>query len=279
MTDPMPPFNWSDGGSQFIMVEGLQLEAACFGPPPEQAPTLVLLHEGLGCVALWRDFPEKLATATGNGVFVYSRAGYGQSSPCSLPRPLDYMSREANSVLPAVLDGIGFRRGVLLGHSDGATIAALYGGLSGDLRVRGLVLIAPHFFTEPEGLQAIADARLQYQTGNLRQRLGKYHADVDCAFTGWNDAWLDPEFRDWNVTDAIDHLRIPVLAIQGREDAYGTLAQIEEIENRIYSPLETELLSGCGHAPHLEQESKTLQAVTGFVDRLNRIEAVEVALS
>ncbi len=182
-------------------------------------------------------------------------------------------------MLPAVLDGIGFRRGVLLGHSDGATIAALYGGLSGDLRVRGLVLIAPHFFTEPEGLQAIADARLQYQTGNLRQRLGKYHADVDCAFTGWNDAWLDPEFRDWNVTDAIDHLRIPVLAIQGREDAYGTLAQIEEIENRIYSPLETELLSGCGHAPHLEQESKTLQAVTGFVDRLNRIEAVEVALS
>ena len=188
MNDPMTHFDWLPGNSQILDVEGVRLETICFGPPPEQAATLILLHEGLGCVALWRAFPEALAEATGLGVFAYSRAGYGQSDPCSLPRPLDYMEREARDSLPRVLDAIGFRQGLLLGHSDGASIAALHGGFGDDLRVRGLVLMAPHFFTEPEGLAAIADARSQYQSGELRNRLGKYHADVDCAFLGWNDA-------------------------------------------------------------------------------------------
>jgi len=278
MNDPMTHFDWLPGNSQILDVEGVRLETICFGPPPEQAATLILLHEGLGCVALWRAFPEALAEATGLGVFAYSRAGYGQSDPCSLPRPLDYMEREARDSLPRVLDAIGFRQGLLLGHSDGASIAALHGGFGDDLRVRGLVLMAPHFFTEPEGLAAIADARSQYQSGELRNRLGKYHADVDCAFLGWNDAWLDPGFRDWNITDTIDHLRIPVLAIQGRQDAYGTLKQIEEIDSRIYSPLETLIVDGCGHAPHLEQASVTLKAIVGFVDRLLRLEAEEVVM-
>ena len=175
-----------------------------------------MLHEGLGCVALWRDFPRRLAAATGFGVFAYSRAGYGQSDPVPLPRPLDYMTREARETLPELLDAIGLRRGVLLGHSDGASIAAIYAGSVEDFRVRGLVLMAPHFFTEKGGLASIAAAREAYATSDLRAKLAKYHRDVDNAFRGWNDAWLDPGFKAWNIADAIDYLRVPALGDSGR---------------------------------------------------------------
>ena len=171
------------------------------GPRPDAAPTLVLLHEGLGCVGLWGDFPEKLQEATGAGVFVYSRAGYGQSSPVTLPRPLTYMHDEARDMLPRLLDEIGFRRGLLIGHSDGASIAAIYAGSHQDHRVGGLVLIAPHFFTEDAGIASIVEARKAYETGDLRQRLSRWHADVDNAFKGWNGAWLDPDFRQWDITE------------------------------------------------------------------------------
>jgi pimeloyl-ACP methyl ester carboxylesterase len=275
----MTNFIWQDGGSDFISVKNQRLEVASFGPAPDQAPTIILLHEGLGCVALWRDFPEKLAARTGYGVFVYSRSGYGQSDPCPLPRPLDYMTREAMDVLPSVLDQIGFEQGILLGHSDGATIAAIHAGMSGDLRIRGLALSAPHFFTEAVGLASIASAKENFDSGALRSKLAKHHADVDCAFRGWNDAWLDAGFKEWNVAETIDYLRIPVLAIQGRDDAYGTLAQIEEIGSRIYSPLDAEIFDGCGHAPHAEMPEKTLQIVAEFAARLQRIETERVALS
>ena len=159
----MPAFDWRGGASGFLTIEGKRLETFCRGPAPDAAPTIVMLHEGLGCVALWRDFPEQLAAATGLGVFAYSRAGYGQSDPAPLPRPLDYMTREARETLPAVLEAIGFERGILLGHSDGASIAAIYAGTVEDFRVRGLVLMAPHFFTEESGLAAIATAREAYE--------------------------------------------------------------------------------------------------------------------
>ena len=188
----MTDFEWRDGAASTITVNGKTLEAVCYGPPPGKAPTIVMLHEGLGCVALWRDFPRKVAEATGFGVFAWSRAGYGQSDPVELPRPLDYMTREALDVLPGVLDAIGFRYGILLGHSDGASIAAIYAGGVEDFRVRGLVLMAPHFFTEEAGLQAIAAAKTAYEGGDLRERLAKYHGHVDNAFYGWNGAWLDP---------------------------------------------------------------------------------------
>lgn len=272
----MNKFTWSDGARGAIDVDGCLLDSVCYGPAPAESPTIVLLHEGLGCVELWRDFPQKLAAATGYGVFVYSRAGYGKSDGCELPRRIDYMTDEALRVLPQVLGAIGFQRGILLGHSDGATIAAIYAGSVEDFRIRGLVLMAPHFFTEEMGLSAIANARQQFETGDLRHKLARYHSDVDTAFRGWNDAWLNPEFGHWNVSEVIDYLRIPVLAIQGRDDQYGTLAQIEEIENRIYSPVDIEILEDCGHAPHLEQADKTLQCVVEFVARLDRIEAVSV---
>ncbi len=259
-----------------LVIDGKALEYACFGPPPGTAPTIVMLHEGLGCTALWRDFPERVAQATGMGVFVFSRAGYGGSDPVELPRPLDFMTREATETLPAVLDAIGFERGLLFGHSDGASIAAIYAGSVDDFRMRGLVLLAPHFFTEPMGLAAIAQARTAYDSGNLRARLAKYHRHVDVAFRGWNDCWLDPGFEAWNVGEVIDYLRIPTLAIQGRDDQYGTLAQIEEIETRSYAPVEMLVLDDCQHAPHLEQPDAVLAALSDFAARLERIEAAQV---
>ena len=268
----MAGFDWTLGAPQRLLVDGVHLEAQAFGPPPGEAPTLVLLHEGLGCVALWRDFPQTLAARTGMGVFAWSRAGYGRSDAVTLPRPLDYMTREAVESLPRVLDAVGFRRGALVGHSDGATIAALYAGGVYDPRVRALVLMAPHFFTEPVGLAAIARARAAYEGGDLRARLAKYHDHVDVAFHGWAGAWLDPDFARWNVADALDYLRVPTLVIQGEEDAYGTARQVETVAERSYAPVEVEMLPGCGHAPHLEAPERTLDAIAAFCARWERIE-------
>ena len=274
----MAGFQWRSGQSAFINVSGIRLETVCHGPAPGKAPTIVMLHEGLGCVDMWRDFPRLHAEATGFGVFAWSRAGYGRSDPVGLPRPLDYMTREALDVLPRLLDAIEFESGILLGHSDGASIAAIYAGSVEDFRVRGLVLIAPHFFTEPGGLASIAAAKEAYERGDLRQRLARYHEHVDVAFRGWNDAWLDPGFEAWNIADAIDYLRIPVLAIQGADDQYGTLAQIAEIEKRIHAPLETVILPDCRHAPHIEQPEKALAAITEFCTRLQSIEGAAVEI-
>ena len=267
---------WSPLSGQTMTIAGTQLECICHGPGPAAAPTIILLHEGLGCVAMWRDFPARLAAATGFGVFAYSRAGYGQSDPVTRPRPLDYMTREASDTLPAILDHIGFRRGILLGHSDGASIAAIYAGSHEDHRVRGLVLMAPHFFTEASGLAAIAAARSAYHAGDLKARLSKYHRHPDTAFLGWNDAWLDPAFREWNIADVIDYLRIPVLAIQGRNDPYGTYEQIREVESRSYAPVDVEILEGCAHAPHVDQPARTLELISAFTRRLERIEAAAI---
>ncbi len=268
---------WTAKG--FLTASGKSLEYACWGCPPSEAPTLVLLHEGLGCTALWRDFPAKLAEATGFGVFAYSRAGYGQSDPADLPRPLDYMTREATEVLPEVLDAIGFERGVLVGHSDGATISAIYAGSVIDMRVRGVVTMAPHFFTEDMGLTEIAAAKQVFDRGDLRDRMAKYHADPDNTFRGWNDSWLHPDFKEWNVSEVIDYIRVPVLAIQGKDDQYGTLAQIEELESRSYAPVDSVILYDCRHTPFLDQPEKVLSAIADFCARLERIEAAQPELA
>ena len=258
-------FDWRPYQSQALRADGRMLEAMCLGHPPSESPTIILLHEGLGCVALWRDFPEALSEATGCGVFLYSRAGYGQSDPVALPRPLDYMTREATLVLPGIIDAVGADNVILLGHSDGATIAAIHAGLVSDARVQGLVLMAPHFFTEADGLASIRQARAAYEQGDLRGRLAKYHADPDVAFLGWCDAWLDPGFRHWNVAHVLDGIRVPVLAVQGEDDQYGTKAQIDQIAARSAAPIDIEMLPECGHSPHLEKPEETLSCVARFV--------------
>ena len=270
---------WSPSPAAPLCIGALALEYACWGPPPARAPTLVLLHEGLGSVGLWKDFPARLAQATGMGVFAYSRAGYGRSDPITLPRPLDFQTREATEVLGPVLNAAGIGQAILLGHSDGATIAAIHAGSVSDQRIRGLILIAPHFFTEPEGLAAIHAAGKAYESGTLKAKLARHHNDVEGAFRGWHGVWTDPEFESWDVADVIDHWRIPCLAIQGTADPYGTLAQIAEIEGRIYAPFESLILADCGHAPHQEHTKETLTAITAFCGRLDRLERVEVALA
>jgi pimeloyl-ACP methyl ester carboxylesterase len=181
------------------------------------------------------------------------------------------MQREATETLPALLDTIGFRRGLLLGHSDGASIAAYYVGSHQDHRVRGVLLMAPHFFVETEGLAEIANAKKAYETTDLRAKLARHHANVDVAFRGWNDAWLDPKFATaFDITDALAYIRVPVLVIQGADDRYGTLAQVRIVEDECYCPVETLVLPGCGHAPHREKSQETLDTITAFSDRIFR---------
>ena len=254
--------------SGFLTLGAQRLEYRMVGPRPDQAPTLVLLHEGLGCVGLWGDFPEKLSAATGCGVFVYSRAGYGQSSPVKLPRPLTYMHDEARETLPVLLDSIGFKRGLLIGHSDGASIAAIYAGSHQDHRVGGLVLIAPHFFTEDSGIASIVEARKAYETGDLRARLARWHADVDNAFKGWNGAWLDPNFRQWDIAEFLAYIRVPVLIVQGEDDQYGTLKQIECGKQECYCPVEVALVPRARHSPQRDKPDETLKAIADFVARV-----------
>src|ERR1700716_2355074 len=201
--------------SGFLRIGAADLEYRMIGPAPEDAPTIVMLHEGLGSAALWGDFPDKLQAATGAGVLVYSRAGYGASTPVTLPRPLDYMHIEALEILPDLLDKIGFRRGLLLGHSDGASIAAIYAGANQDHRVQGLAMIAPHFIVEDISVTSIAEIKKAYETSDLRSKLARWHSDVDNAFYGWNGAWLDPRVLSWDILEYLAYIRVPVAILEG----------------------------------------------------------------
>lgn len=251
-----------------LVVGGRRLETEWWGPRPDKAPTLVLLHEGLGCVALWRDFPDGLTAATGFGVFAYSRFGYGRSDTVRLPRPLGYMHDEAQAMLPAVLAAAGIGPCVLVGHSDGASIAAIHAGSVADSRVRGLALIAPHFFVEDVTLASIAAVRTAYERDNLRARLARYHAHVDAAFRGWSDAWLDPAFRAWDISAELAAIRVPMLLLHGVEDPYGTEAQLRLAERVACCPVETVLVPGARHSPHTETPGPTRDAVAGFARRV-----------
>ncbi|WP_407178117.1 alpha/beta fold hydrolase [Bradyrhizobium sp. STM 3562] len=256
--------------SGFLRIGDSELEYRMIGPAPDQAPTIVVLHEGLGSAALWGDFPANLQAATGAGVFVYSRAGYGASSPVSLPRPLDYMQREALEVLPKLLDQIGFRRGLLVGHSDGASIAAIYAGGVQDHRLSGLALIAPHFMVEDVSVASIAEIRTSYETTELRTKLARWHKDVDNAFYGWNGAWLDPKFRNWDISDYLAYIRVPVAIVQGEADQYGTVRQIEIAQEECYCPVEVTLLDDAGHSPHREAPAATVSAISEFAKAVLR---------
>ncbi len=255
-----------------VLPEG-SIDTAWWGPSADAAPTIVLLHEGLGSLGLWRDFPAKLAETTGCGVFAFSRLGYGQSDPVALPRPLDYLAREGRDVLPRVVAAAGIQRKILLGHSDGASIAAAYAGSIQDFDLLGIILEAPHFFTEPHGLAAIAVTGERYQEGNLRERLARHHRDVDNAFLGWLNAWLDPGYpAALDLIPDLAHIRVPILAIQDDGDPYGTLGQIAAIQRETYCPVETLILPGDSHAPHADATETVLATVQDFVNRLRRDE-------
>jgi pimeloyl-ACP methyl ester carboxylesterase len=234
------------------------------------APMIVMLHEGLGSAALWGAFPDRLAEATGCAIFVYSRAGYGASSPVPLPRPLTYMHDEALQVLPRLLDAIGFERGALLGHSDGGSIAAIFAGGVPDLRVEAISLFAPHFFTEDFGLQEIARAKELYEAGDLKPRLARWHKNVDVSFYGWNGAWLDPGFRQWTITEYLPRMRCAVQILQGEKDPYGSMRQADVLVEH-YPATEVVALPNVGHSPHREAADATLAAAADFFRRALRL--------
>lgn len=235
-------------------------------PGTQAGPTLVLLHEGLGCVAMWRRFPDLLSAATDLPVLSYSRPGYGHSSSIVLPRPLDFHSRDALDVLPYFLDAAAIEDCILVGHSDGASIAVVYAGATQDPRVRALVLMAPHVLTEQKTVMSIAAAKRSFEATDLRDKLARYHGkNVDCAFWGWCDAWLDTDFRRWDITPWLPAIKLPVLTVRGEDDAYNTAVHVERIATGVSGPVTRVDLPDCGHAPHLEQTERALEAVSSFV--------------
>lgn len=252
-----------------IRADGRRLEAAWIGERSD-GPTLVLLHEGLGCIAMWRDWPEMLARATGSRVLAYSRAGYGGSDPIERPRPLDYMQHEGLVVLPQVLDAARIDAAILVGHSDGASIALVHAGTpAARPRIRGLVALAPHVMCEHVSVRAIEASREAWSHGDLRERLAKHHGtNVEHAFWGWNDAWLDPGFRHWNIESYLPGIAIPLALVQGTNDAYGTTRQLDAIEAGVRGPVARATIPDCGHSPHRDRPQATTAAVVELVRRV-----------
>lgn len=254
----------------FFNIDGQRLEYQLLTPDQEKPLTLILLHEGLGCVALWKEFPRQLAELSGCQVLSYSRAGYGGSDPCPLPRPLSFMHDEGLRVLPKILATAEIERAVLVGHSDGASIALIHAGGLADSRIQGLVLMAPHVLVEELTVTSIRQASDAYASSDLRQRLSRYHGDnVDCAFLGWSQAWLDPEFLDWNLENYLPTIQVPVLLIQGQDDNYGTLRQLDTIAEKLPGGAKLTILPNCGHSPFRDQLAETLQAFAGFLQKLS----------
>jgi pimeloyl-ACP methyl ester carboxylesterase len=228
---------------------------------------LVLLHEGLGSVSMWKDFPDMLAEKTGHGVLAYSRYGHGGSSELGEPRRVDYMHHEALADLPQILAGLDIERPVLIGHSDGASIAIIHAG--GGYEVAGLVLLAPHVFVEDVTINNITAARRGFETTGIADKLARYHDHPRSMFFGWNDIWLQPEFRDWNIEAYIRDIRAPLLLMQSRDDPYGTLAQIDAITRRASAPVEKLLFAGRSHSPHVDCTEQTIDAIKRFVNSLD----------
>jgi pimeloyl-ACP methyl ester carboxylesterase len=231
---------------------------------PSDKPPLVFLHEGLGSIRQWRDFPAKVAAATGRRALVYDRYGYGQSDVLREPRrTVRFMHDEALLELPKLLKDMKIENPILVGHSDGASIALIYAGTH---QTRGVVAMAPHVFIEPECLKSISTISGEFEKGDLAAKLGRYHRDARKTFYGWADVWLDPEFKGWDIRDDyLPTIKCPVLGIQGYDDEYGTMAQLDELRKR--SGAELLKLENCGHAPFRDQPERTLEAVSAFIRR------------
>lgn len=252
-----------------LLIDGRAVEACVWEPAgPVTGPTLVLLHEGLGSVAMWRDFPARLAARTGHRVFAYSRFGYGMSDPEPLPWPASYLHDHARRLLGRVLDAAGIGQRVLVGHSDGGSIAAIYGGEAGDRALAGLVLIAAHFIVEDITLAGIKAAGAAYTSG-LRARLSRFHRDVDNAFHGWNDTWLRPGFAHMDLGEQIAGISVPVLAIQGEADEYGTTAQLDHLRRYLKTPPRIVLVPGAGHTPQAQAADKVLDEIARFMQYIS----------
>ena len=255
---------------QFLEAASARLEYQVLQPEGSTGPTLVLLHEGLGSLELWKDFPAQLAEACGAPVLIYSRQGYGRSSPVPLPRPLDYLNVAGPAELERVLDALKLEHVVLVGHSDGASIALAYAAHQGP-RVRGVVVLAPHVDVEQASIEGVRRTVKAYARGDLRERLRAYHGDnLDGAFRGWSETWLNPAFAAWNLHGALPQIRVPLLAIQGHDDEFATPGQLETIAREVGGPCQTVLLDHCRHFPQNQARARVLSLITEFLTTLPR---------
>jgi pimeloyl-ACP methyl ester carboxylesterase len=253
--------------SSHFNIDGKRLETLWLPPHlPDKRP-IVMLHEGLGSIGLWKDFPQLLAERTGCGVLVYSRYGHGRSDRLAENRTVDYMHREAEVVLPALLEHMNITKPVLFGHSDGASIALIYAGRFPNAP-RGLILEAPHVFVEEVAIQGIEQTTVRYATTDLPSRLARYHEHPDELFRGWSDIWLDPSFGSWNIESYLSSIQCPVLLIQGEDDVYGTPRQLDAIQARIHSA-QVLMLPHCGHSPHLDRQEAVLARAAEFIGLLS----------
>jgi len=253
------------GERTFVDVAGGAVEVETTAGAPG-APTLVFLHEGLGSIDLWRGFPDDVIRRCGGpSAIVFSRHGHGHSAAASLPRHVDYMHHEADVVLPELLRALDVEQPVLIGHSDGASIALLYAGAGRG--VASIVGIAPHVFVEPESVAGIEAAKAEFESTEMVTKMARYHDDPEATFRGWNDVWLSPEFRDWNIEERLPDITAPVLLVQGTDDRYGTMAQIDAIGAGVSGPCERLVVHDVGHAPHLEARDVVADAIADFVTR------------
>jgi pimeloyl-ACP methyl ester carboxylesterase len=254
---------------RFVEVRGRRLEYLDIPAGGLESPALVFLHEGLGCVDMWRGFPSLVARETGCRTVVYSRWGYGRSEPLDRPRTPRYMHDEALQTLPQLREALSLERVALVGHSDGASIALIHAG-AGRWPVDGLVVMAPHEFVDAVTLKGIRAAGTAWERTDLPQRLRRYHRDPEGVFLAWHDTWLSPAFRDWNIEEYLAGIRCPILAIQGDDDEYATMAQLEAIAAQATAAARVEQLrlARCGHSPHRDQRQAVLNAIRRFVSTL-----------
>ncbi len=250
-----------------LTVQGHDLEVQRTAGSTLHATELVFLHEGLGSISHWKDFPARVAEATGAAVTVYSRYGCGNSELLTEPRAVSYMHDEGLRSVPDLLAQLHIENPILVGHSDGASIALIYAGAHD--RVRSLVLLAPHVFVEELSVASIAQAKESFESTNLAEKLGQHHRDAARTFWGWNDIWLHPDFRNWNIEEYLPRITCPILAIQGVEDQYGTMAQVQAIARQAAGPVEILALDECGHSPQRDQTDAVVAAIAGFVRRIS----------
>jgi len=248
-----------------LVVDGRAVEVAWWGSANSTGPTIVLLHDGLGSVGLWRDLPAALAERTRCRVMAYSRFGHGASDPPATPHTIHFMHEEARW-LPTMLDAAAVERPILFGHSDGGSIALLFAA-EHHARAHALILEAPHVFVEAVSVASVERTTTLFETSDLRERLARHHENVELAFRGWSDVWLHPDFRRWNLEDCLPRVTCPLLLIQGEQDEYGTLGQLDAIERLVATPVERLVLAHCGHSPHRDQREPVLEAVRQFVNR------------
>jgi pimeloyl-ACP methyl ester carboxylesterase len=250
---------------RFVTIDGCRLQYEWHGPPAHEAPTIVFLHEGLGAITRWRDFPAAICARLGWGGLVYNRQGYGGSDPLRTPLSPRFMHREALAVLPQLLDAFEIHRPVLFGHSDGGSISLIHAG-SGLPAPAALVLEAAHVFVEEVTVTSIAAVRDSYRTTDLHARLERHHGpNVDILFDAWTEVWLSDEFRGWNIEHYLPSITCPTLVIQGLDDEYGSPRQVDAIRAGVSGPVETLLLAACGHSPHIDQRDAVETAAARFL--------------